>query len=88
MNFKVDTPARNFRTISVDNFVEMYKNNNPETDTENLKKSLKHFRALKLEGQKCDCGNPIWAIGSAFSGQGCFTCITGDKDNSNDYEIE
>ena len=88
MNFKADTPARNFTPISVDEFVGLHKKNNPNTDTDNLKENLHHFRKLKLEGQKCDCGNPIWIIGSAIAGLGCFTCITGETDSSDDYEIK
>lgn len=88
MNFEADFPAINFKAISVKKFVDLYKKRNPDADTEELKKSLKHFRSLKLQGQKCDCGNSIWIIGSAIAGLGCFTCITGDTDSSDDYEIE
>jgi hypothetical protein len=29
----------------------------------------------------------LWAIGSAIGGfDGCFTCITGENDDSGDYE--
>ncbi len=27
---------------------------------------------------KCNCGNPIWVIGSAITGNACFSCITGE----------
>ncbi len=38
---------------------------------------------------KTVCGQPIWAIGSAtVDWDGCFTCITGEADESEDYEIE
>jgi hypothetical protein len=87
MNFNPDTSTGKFRPISVDKFVDLYYENNPDTDTNDLRKNLNHFKTLKLQGHKCDCGNPIWIIGSAISGQGCFTCITGETDNSNDYEI-
>ena len=35
------------------------------------------------------CGNtPIWAAGSETCGwNGCFTCITGEADASEDYEV-
>jgi len=46
------------------------------------------LRAYK-QGARCDCGNPIWVIGSAFSGfDGCFTCITGEACPEDDYEID
>ncbi|AXI99716.1 hypothetical protein CYPRO_0430 [Cyclonatronum proteinivorum] len=87
MSFKAESPADNFKSISVHKFVKLYKKSNPREDAEMLKKDLIHFRSLKSNGQKCNCGNPIWAIGSAISGMGCFTCITGETDSSNDYEI-
>lgn len=35
------------------------------------------------------CGAPIWAAGSAITGINmCFTCTTGEADDSEDYEIE
>lgn len=34
-------------------------------------------------------GNPIWAAGSAITGTPmCFTYMTGETDDSEDYEIE
>jgi hypothetical protein len=30
---------------------------------------------------------PIWALGSAIAGRGCFTCITGESSPTGDYEI-
>lgn len=43
----------------------------------------------KLAGAKCEvCGQPIWAVGSAVCGwDGCFTCITGESDCSDAYEL-
>jgi hypothetical protein len=35
------------------------------------------------------CGEPIWATGTAIVGwNGCFTCISGENDDSEDFEIE
>ena len=35
------------------------------------------------------CGAPIWAAGSAITGtKMCFSCTTGEADDSEDYEIE
>jgi hypothetical protein len=47
-------------------------------------------RALKdyHEGARYHCGEPIWVIGSAEAGHACFTCITGEADPSEDYEID
>jgi len=88
MNFKIDATMSDFKTISVDKFVKLYEKNNPDINTNELKKNLTDFKKLKLNGQKCECGNQIWIVGSAIAGKGCFTCITGETDNRNDYEIK
>lgn len=81
MNFR-------FKKISVDSFIEKYKSSNPQEDVKKLRTDILHFKQLKTEGAKCECGNSIWVIGSAISGKGCFTCITGESDSTNDFEIE
>jgi hypothetical protein len=87
MTYKTKYAFNNFEKISVNRFIKEYKTINPKADINSLKESLLHFRHLKAKGEKCRCGNPVWAIGSAISGRGCFTCITGEADCSNDYEI-
>jgi hypothetical protein len=77
-----------FLKISLDKFVAKTIKSNPNMDAIELKKSLELFKKLKRQGELCDCGNPLWIIGSAISGKGCFKCITGETDSSNDYEIE
>jgi len=49
---------------------------------------LEEFKKRKTQGELCDCGNPIWIIGPAITGKGCFTCITVESDCSDDYEAE
>jgi hypothetical protein len=88
MTFRPTFETYKFTKISVDNFIEKYKMNNPKEDLKQLRNDLLYFKQMKSEGAKCTCGNPIWVIGSAISGKGCFTCITGESDFSNDYEIE
>ena len=88
MNFKPNFSNHKFTKISVDSFIEIYKPNNPQADLKKLRNDILYFRQLKIEGVKCNCGNSLWVIGSAISGKGCFTCITGESDFSNDYEIE
>ena len=53
-------------------------------------KTLRESLAAKKNGARCMiCGAPIWAAGSAITGTNmCFTCTTGEADNSEDYEIE
>jgi len=77
-----------FKKISVDKFIEDYKKINPQSDIKELKNDLLYFKDLKSKGEKCNCGNPIWIVGSAISGKGCFTCITGETNSSKDYEIQ
>lgn len=79
-----------FSPISVDEFVKSYYKNNPKEDDPNLREILIGTANDKKNGAKCgQCGQPIWAVGSAIVGwNGCFTCITGEADNSDDYEIE
>lgn len=44
-------------------------------------------RAAKMTDVECDlCGRPIWRM-CADLGM-CFTCITGESDASDDYELE
>jgi len=46
-------------------------------------------QAKKSSAVCSQCGSPIWAIGTAtVSWNGCFTCITGEADNSDDFEID
>lgn len=88
MTFKPQFAGYKFTKISVDAFIEKYKTDNPQEDLTKLRKDIFYCRQLKKDGSKCDCGNPLWVIGSAISGKGCFTCITGETDFSDDYEIE
>jgi hypothetical protein len=48
---------------------------------------LRSALASARAGARCECGGPIWVIGSAEVGLSCFTCITGEADPSDDYEI-
>lgn len=88
MTFKPRFANYKFTKISVDKFIEQYKKNNPKEDLSKLRKDILYFRQLKTDGVECACGNQLWVIGSAIVGKGCFTCITGEADFSNDYEIK
>jgi hypothetical protein len=76
-----------FNNISIEEFVEQTIKKNPEMNSDDLFKDLEEFKKRKFKGELCHCGNPIWIIGSALSGKACFTCITGESDYSDDYEI-
>jgi len=77
--------------ISVKDFVEQTVKANPSEDAATLTAACHEMLEMKRNGNTCMiCGNaPIWAAGSAVTGiTMCFTCITGDADDSEDYEIE
>lgn len=49
------------------------------------KRTLVDFKLLAKQEGKCDiCGQAIWKL--ADTGL-CFSCTTGESDNSDDYEI-
>lgn len=51
--------------------------------TARVQAALERYKA----GAVCQCGSPIWVVGSAEVGNACFTCITGEWDPADDYEI-
>ena len=75
----------NFVLITIDDLVAKY----PEKDRDGIRARKEHWLAIKNAGTKCEiCGNEMWANGSsACDWAGCFPCITGETDASNDYEI-
>jgi len=76
--------------ISIDRFAKMTVKSNPDEKLADLKQRLREAVARKKAGARCwQCGQPIWTIGSAIVGHdGCFTCITGEADPSDDFEID
>nr|CAP47785.1 putative integron gene cassette protein [uncultured bacterium]CAP47849.1 putative integron gene cassette protein [uncultured bacterium] len=76
-----------FAPIDLDAYVELHMQANPDEDPKDLRTRLKEALTARLAGQKCDCGNPIWVVGSASAGHACFTCITLEAAPDDDYEI-
>lgn len=75
-------------SISIEAFINLYRKNNPEVNSNQLRVNLKQAVRDKKNGETCfNCGQEIWAIGSAIVYQGCYSCITGEADSSADYEI-
>lgn len=76
--------------ISVEKFADMVMENNKGYRRKDLLCDLRSTLEAKKNGAKCMiCGAPIWAAGSAITGTNfCFTCTTGEADDSEDYEIE
>lgn len=78
-----------FTPISLKQYVELHLKSNPGTSREEVTESLTDTLQAYKRGARCNCGNPIWVIGSAFSGfDGCFICITGEAYPEDDYEID
>ena len=50
MTFKPKFAGYKFTKISVDNFIEKYKMNNPQEDLNKLRKEILYFRQLKIDG--------------------------------------
>jgi hypothetical protein len=76
-----------FVPITLDQYIEKHLVSNPGVKASELKSRLKNVLAAKAAGEKCECGNEIWVLGSAEIGLMCFTCITGDLIPDKDYEL-
>lgn len=79
-----------FVPISIDKFVEHHLEANPGTDADIIRAALERAIQAKKDGAVCgQCGGPMWVAGSAVAERnGCFTCITGEADSSDDFEID
>jgi hypothetical protein len=79
-----------FIPISFDDYVKLHLKSNPGASREEIVEQVTDALKAYKDGARCsNCGNPIWVIGSAFSGfDGCFTCITGEANPEDDYEID
>lgn len=78
----------NFIPISKEEFAQKVVKNNKGEKKQNIIEAIVASLKDVRKGQKCSCGNPIWVAGSVFVGNSCFTCITGEVDASEDYEID
>lgn len=79
-----------FIPISIDDYVRSHMENNPDDNKAKVENAVRSATAAKKNGARCmQCGQPIWAIGTATVGwNGCFSCICGEADNSEDFEID
>ena len=77
-----------FKPISFDAYIAKHLKSNRDEDERKFRARLRAAVDAVRAGETCDCGNAIWAIGSAVSHYACFTCITGEADASEDYEID
>lgn len=88
MSHNMDPEKIGFTPISVDDFLQSYYRNNPGASKKEIKRELKRALADYRRGVRCQCGAPIWVIGSAIMGNACFTCITKEAVPESDYELE
>jgi hypothetical protein len=77
----------NFIPISIAQYIPLHLKSNPKDHPAELEAALRESLRAAKSGECCDCGEPIWALGSAIVGRGCFTCITGEGSPSDDYEV-
>lgn len=79
---------RGFQLISKDAYVDLFLKDNPGEDRSEVISRLDESIAAYRNGVRCNCGSPIWIIGSAEAGLGCFSCISGEADPEKDFEID
>lgn len=77
-----------FASISMEKYIRLHLKSNPEQNEKDVRKHLERALNDYQKGVKCFCGNDIWVVGSAFAGNTCFKCITGEDFPDNDYEID
>ncbi len=77
-----------FTPIRLHDYVEVHLRANPGADRAELTEQLEFAISAYRADARCQCGAPIWIIGSAQAGLGCFTCITGRAFPDHDYEID
>lgn len=77
-----------FHPISIDEYVKMHLAENPSENEKDYRERINSALEDYKNGEKCSCGNDIWVIGSAVVGNSCFTCITGESQPDDDYEID
>jgi hypothetical protein len=77
-----------FVAITIDQYVKKHLDSNPSENELELRERLNAALEDYKNGVKCACGNDIWVIGSASTGNSCFTCITGENLPDSDYEID
>ena len=83
-----DENTSEFKPITLESYLELHLNANPDFDREEVRDLLTSALNDHKRGARCNCGNPIWVIGSAFAGNACFTCITGELVPDDDYELD
>lgn len=75
--------------ISIKEYAKLHVKSNPTDDDNAVELALRDAVRRKENGAVCyQCGQPIWALGSAIAEMNmCFACITGETDDADDYEV-
>ena len=76
-----------FLPITIDEYIKKHVVSNPGVNPIELRARLENVLAAKRRGERCDCGEEVWVLGSAEVGLMCFTCITGEATPTDDYEL-
>jgi hypothetical protein len=76
-----------FVPIQLKEYAKLHLRSNPGEKAPDVTARLQSALEAYKAGRRCNCGEPIWVIGSAEAGLMCFTCVTGESDPSEDYEI-
>jgi hypothetical protein len=76
-----------FTPILLHDYVELHLRANPDAERAEVIQQMEYAIGAHRAGARCRCGAPIWIIGSAQAGLGCFACITGQANPAHDYEI-
>ncbi len=76
-----------FVPIALERYVELHLKSNQSVKRSDLIERLGYALDAYRRGERCQCGQPIWVVGSAEAGLACFTCITGEASPSKDYEL-
>lgn len=77
-----------FDSISIEEYVAKYVAVNRGASATEVRRRLEAALAAFRSGARCECGGPIWVVGSADAGCACFTCITGQSTPDHDYELD
>lgn len=76
-----------FTPIRLKDYVELHLRANPDVERADVIARLEYAIDAYQRDIRCQCGAPIWIIGSVEAGLACFTCITGEAEPDSDYEI-
>jgi len=77
-----------FKAIGLDKYIKLHLKSNPKEKEQEVRAAIKSSLKDYKNGVLCNCGNEIWVIGSAFVGNSCFTCITGETNPTDDFELD